>query len=47
VLEITGPHAYEEVLGHVHKYVAQADHNPFTSLVPAQGVKLTPATTPI
>lgn len=42
VLEITGPHAYEEVLGHVHKYVAKPQHNPFTSLVPAHGVKLTP-----
>lgn len=42
VLEITGPHAYEEVLGHVHKYVAKPTHNPFTSLVPAHGVKLTP-----
>ncbi|MGG6220210.1 30S ribosomal protein S12 methylthiotransferase RimO [Aeromonas hydrophila] len=42
VLEITGPHAYEEVLGHVHKYVEKPTHNPFTSLVPAQGVKLTP-----
>ena len=42
VLEITGPHAYEEVLGHVHKYVEKPQHNPFTSLVPAQGVKLTP-----
>ncbi|MGL4933833.1 MAG: 30S ribosomal protein S12 methylthiotransferase RimO, partial [Aeromonas sp.] len=42
VLEITGPHAYEEVLSHVHKYVAKPQHNPFTSLVPAHGVKLTP-----
>lgn len=42
VLEITGPHAYEEVLGHVHKYVEKPKHNPFTSLVPAHGVKLTP-----
>ncbi|MGL5030528.1 MAG: 30S ribosomal protein S12 methylthiotransferase RimO [Aeromonas sp.] len=42
VLEITGPHAYEEVLNHVHKYVAKPEHNPFTSLVPAHGVKLTP-----
>lgn len=42
VLEITGPHAYEEVLGHVHKYVEKPSHNPFTSLVPAHGVKLTP-----
>ena len=42
VLEITGPHAYEEVLGHVHKYVEKPTHNPFTSLVPAHGVKLSP-----
>ncbi|WP_421250519.1 30S ribosomal protein S12 methylthiotransferase RimO [Aeromonas sp. 600584] len=42
VLEITGPHAYEEVLGHVHKYVEKPQHNPFTSLVPTHGVKLTP-----
>lgn len=42
VLEITGPHAYEEVLGHVHKYVEKPTHNPFTSLVPAHGIKLTP-----
>ena len=42
VLEITGPHAYEEVLAHVHKYVEKPQHNPFTSLVPAHGVKLTP-----
>ncbi len=42
VLEITGPHAYEEVLGHVHKYVEKPTHNPFTSLVPAHGVKLPP-----
>ncbi|MFM4783554.1 30S ribosomal protein S12 methylthiotransferase RimO [Aeromonas veronii] len=42
VLEITGPHAYEEVLGHVHKYVEKPQHNPFTSLVPAHGIKLTP-----
>ena len=42
VLEITGPHAYEEVLGHVHKYVEKPTHNPFTSQVPAHGVKLTP-----
>lgn len=42
VLEISGPHAYEQVLEHVHRYVAKPTHNPFTSLVPAQGVKLTP-----
>lgn len=42
VLEITGPHSYEQVLSHVHQYVPKPEHNPFTSLVPAQGVKLTP-----
>ncbi len=42
VLEITGPHAYEQVLEHVHNYVPIPDHNPFQSLVPAHGVKLTP-----
>ncbi len=42
VLEISGPHAYEQVLAHVHRYVPQPEHNPFQSLVPAQGVKLTP-----
>ena len=42
VLEISGPHAYEQVLAHVHRYVPKPDHNPFQSLVPAQGVKLTP-----
>ena len=28
VLEITGPHAYEEVLGHVHKYVEKTHPQP-------------------
>ncbi|QYM98443.1 30S ribosomal protein S12 methylthiotransferase RimO [Dickeya ananatis] len=42
VLEITGPHSYEQVLNHVHHYVPKPEHDPFTSLVPAQGVKLTP-----
>ncbi|AYM93873.1 30S ribosomal protein S12 methylthiotransferase RimO [Serratia fonticola] len=42
VLEITGPHSYEQVLSHVHQYVPKPEHNPFTSLTPAQGVKLTP-----
>lgn len=42
VLEISGPHAYEQVLSHVHKYAAKPAHNPFLSLVPEQGVKLTP-----
>ena len=42
VLEITGPHAYEQVLEHVHTYAPKPEHNPFQSLVPAHGVKLTP-----
>ncbi|VEJ55582.1 30S ribosomal protein S12 methylthiotransferase RimO [Pragia fontium] len=42
VLEITGPHSYEQVLKHVHTYAPKPEFNPFTSLVPAQGVKLTP-----
>ncbi len=42
VLEITGPHSYEAVMNHVHKYVPKPEHNPYTSLVPSQGVKLTP-----
>ncbi len=42
VLEISGPHAYEQVLSHVHKYAAKPEHHPFLSLVPEQGVKLTP-----
>ncbi|MCD1125807.1 30S ribosomal protein S12 methylthiotransferase RimO [Jinshanibacter sp. LJY008] len=42
VLEITGPHSYEQVLAHVHTYAPKPEYNPFTSLVPAQGVKLTP-----
>lgn len=42
VLEITGPHSYEQVLKHVHTYAPKPTYNPFTSLVPAQGIKLTP-----
>nr|MBA2815025.1 cytoplasmic protein [Candidatus Pantoea persica] len=42
VLEITSPHSYEQVLSHVHTYVPKPQHNPFLSLVPKQGVKLTP-----
>lgn len=41
VLAITGPHAADEVLSHVHTHLPQP-HDPFTSLVPPQGVKLTP-----
>lgn len=43
VLGVTGPAAYEEVVKHVHKYLPQEkQHDPFTDLVPPQGIKLTP-----
>ncbi|MBI0006533.1 30S ribosomal protein S12 methylthiotransferase RimO [Gilliamella sp. W8126] len=42
VLEISGPHSYEAVLEHVNKYAPKPSYNPFISLVPEQGVKLTP-----
>ena len=42
VLEVSGPHSYETVMAQVHKYVHKPEHNPYTSLVPKQGVKLTP-----
>ncbi|WP_392562207.1 30S ribosomal protein S12 methylthiotransferase RimO [Orbus sturtevantii] len=42
VLEISGPHSYEAVLNHVNKYAPKPTYNPYTSLVPSQGVKLTP-----
>ncbi len=41
VLAVTGPHAYAEVMAAVHAEVP-APHDPFVSLVPPQGVKLTP-----
>ena len=43
VLSVTGPAAYEEVVGAVHQYVPHSpQHDPYTDLVPPQGVKLTP-----
>ena len=42
VLEVSGPHSYETVMEQVHKYVPKPTHSPYTSLVPKQGVKLTP-----
>jgi ribosomal protein S12 methylthiotransferase len=43
VLAVSGPQAYEEVVGAVHEYVpAPAVHDPHLDLVPPQGVKLTP-----
>ena len=41
VLAITGPQAYDSVLAAVHEAAPPA-HDPFISLVPDQGVKLTP-----
>lgn len=41
VLEITGPHSYEQVLEHVHHYVPKPAQ-PVPEPVPEQGVKLTP-----
>ena len=42
VLEISGPHSYETVMNQVQKYVPKPAYNPYESLLPAQGVKLTP-----
>ncbi|NVK40870.1 MAG: 30S ribosomal protein S12 methylthiotransferase RimO [Oceanospirillaceae bacterium] len=43
VLAVTGPQAYEEVVGAVHEWVPpNREHNAFVDLVPPQGVKLTP-----
>ena len=41
VLAITGPHAADEVMAHVHTHLPQR-HDPFTSLIPPQGIRLTP-----
>ncbi|MTW21674.1 30S ribosomal protein S12 methylthiotransferase RimO [Allochromatium palmeri] len=41
VLAVTGPHALEEVMTAVHAHLP-APHDPFTSLIPPQGVRLTP-----
>ena len=41
VLKVTGPQAYEEVVGAVHEQLPPR-HDPFLDLVPPQGVRLTP-----
>jgi ribosomal protein S12 methylthiotransferase len=41
VLAVTGPHAADEVLEHVHRHLPRP-HDPFTDLVPEAGIKLTP-----
>jgi ribosomal protein S12 methylthiotransferase len=45
VLSISGPAEYKSVVDAVHEYFPPADNNPthYSDLVPAQGVKLTPA----
>jgi ribosomal protein S12 methylthiotransferase len=41
VLAVTGPHALEEVMNAVHQHLPRL-HDPYTDLVPPQGVRLTP-----
>jgi ribosomal protein S12 methylthiotransferase len=41
VLAVTGPHATQEVMDVVHRHLPKP-HDPFTDLVPPQGIRLTP-----
>jgi len=41
VLAVTGPHARQEVMEAVHAHLPPA-HDPYTSLIPETGIKLTP-----
>ncbi|MDP2761952.1 MAG: 30S ribosomal protein S12 methylthiotransferase RimO [Sideroxyarcus sp.] len=41
VLAVTGPHQTEAVMNAVHQYLPRL-HDPYTDLVPPQGVRLTP-----
>ena len=41
VLAVTGPHALEEVMSVVHNHLPMP-HDPYTDLVPPQGVRITP-----
>lgn len=41
VLAVTGPHATDEVMAVVHAQLPKP-HDPYTDLIPAQGVRLTP-----
>ena len=41
VLAVTGPHALEEVMTIVHSHLPMP-HDPYTDLVPPQGVRITP-----
>jgi ribosomal protein S12 methylthiotransferase len=43
VLAVTGPAQYERVLGEIHRHAPPPEtHDPFTDLVPPQGIRLTP-----
>ena len=41
VFAVTGPHQYESVLDAVHR-AAPPQHDPYTDLIPPEGIKLTP-----
>jgi ribosomal protein S12 methylthiotransferase len=41
VLAVTGPHALNEVMSAVHEHLPRP-HDPYTDLIPPQGIKLTP-----
>jgi ribosomal protein S12 methylthiotransferase len=41
VLAVTGPHALEEVMEAVHHHLPKL-HDPYTDLIPPQGIRLTP-----
>lgn len=41
VLGVTGPHATQEVLNLIHQHLPKP-HDPFSDLLPPQGIKLTP-----
>jgi ribosomal protein S12 methylthiotransferase len=41
VLAVTGPHATDEVMRHIHAHLPRP-HDPFTDLLPPAGIKLTP-----
>lgn len=41
VLAVTGPQALPEVMSAIHEHLPQP-HDPFTSLIPPQGIRLTP-----
>lgn len=41
ILAVTGPHAYDQVMTAIHEQLPPA-HDPFTDLIPPQGIRLTP-----